>query len=258
MGQLFDVTHILYIVISLLVTVMLWVMAKRCMKTEKQKNRFFFIFSLLTFLLHISIMWVDFLDDAQAGVADNILFPIYFCNVSMYLLFILSLVENKKTRLFRFFAILGAYGGIFGSLISLFYPQYYLGAASIFQWGVFKSMLSHSTMLVAAGWLLIGGYFSINIRNVFSYMLGLLFYGAIGVFVNWLFRINGLYDPNAMYLSHPPLAEAPFLNAYVISILMCLVMSIGICIYHRSRHAKADTLDDTPIEQPTTISSIHR
>lgn len=233
LGSLFDLTHILYILISLSVSVGLIYFGKRVCKTPKQKDQFLFIFAFLTFALHISVLWVDFLRNGQAGVPDNVLFPIYFCNLSMYVLFFVSLSKNQKTKSFRFFAIMAAYGGIFGSLISLFYPQYYIGAASIFEWGVFKSMLSHSTMLIGGVWLLVNSYFVVEMKNVLTYFYGLLFYGAIGLFVNGLFELFGLYDPNAMFLSHPPLAEAPFLNAYVIALLMCLLMAIGISIYQR-------------------------
>lgn len=235
MGQLFDTTHIIYIFTSLSISGLILFLGRKYTTTSHQKDRLLFWFAFLTFGLHISVLWVDFLRNGQASAPDNVLFPIYFCNLSMYVLFFLSLSKNKKSKTFQFFAILAAYGGIFGSLISLMYPQYYLGASSMFEWGVFKSMLSHSTMLVGSVWILINDYFEVKMSNVLHYFLGLLVYGAIGVLVNQIFAWAGLGNPNAMFLSHPPLSEAPFLNAYVIAILMCVIIALGVALYQRIR-----------------------
>lgn len=233
MGTLFDTTHILYMVVSLTVTVLLLLGAKRFLKTDRSKDYFLKTFAFLTFFLHISVLWVDFLGDGSASVPDNILFPKYFCNFCMYMLMFVSLWGDKKSKGFQAFAIFTAYGGFFGAMISLFYPDYYLGAPSMWEWGVLKSMLSHSTMLIGCAWILIGGYVSIRRTNAIIYAGGLLASGAIGLIVNGLFAANGLYDPNAMYLHHAPLDEAPFLNCYTIAALMVLLIFGFTALYER-------------------------
>ena len=187
---------------------------------------------------------LNFLNGESAIANDNMLFPIYFCNLTMYFLMLVSLWGNKKTKVFKYLAIIAAYSGVFGSLISLFYPDYYLGAQSMFEWGVMKSMLSHSTMLVGSLYLFVGNYFKAETKNVYVYGIGLLFYGLIGVIVNSLFAAADLNDPNAMYLHRPPLSEAPFLNVYTIAILMLIItMIIGYLmdggykiLFGKSRH----------------------
>jgi hypothetical protein len=231
MGQLFDQTHIAYILISLSLTVILLVLAKRNLKTFKHKMLFFNISAILTFFLHISILWVDFFRNGSAGVPDNILFPIFFCNLTMYLMIFVSLYPNKNSKLFNMFCLVVGYGGFFGAMISLMYPSYYLGAASMFEWGVFKSMLSHSTMLLGSTWLIVGGFFKIKPYNAIIYFVGLLFYGLVGIIVNQSFSYFGLYNPNAMYLDHPPLSDVPILNFFVIAMLMVLLISIFGFIY---------------------------
>ncbi len=224
MGTLFDSTHVTYMIVSLTVTVFLLWGAKRFLKTDRAKDRFLKTFAFLTFFLHISVLWVDFLKNGNASVPDNILFPKYFCNFCMYMLMLVSLIGDKKSKTFQAIAVFTAYGGFFGAMISLFYPDYYLGAPSMWEWGVLKSMLSHSTMLVGCVWLLLGGYVTVRRTNAILYAGGLLASGAVGLIVNGLFKANGLSDPNAMYLHYPPLAEAPFLNCYTISVLMVLLI----------------------------------
>ncbi len=224
MGSLFDLPHLLYIVISLGITVLLLVYAKKTLVRQRSKDRFLKTFGLLTFFLHVSVLWVDFIKNGTASVPDNVLFPIYFCNLSMYMLLLTAFVEDKESKFYRFVSVMTAYGGFFGAMISLMYPTYYLGSASMFEWGVFKSMTSHSAMLIGSLWLFVGGYVPFRKSNTAVYFAGLILYGAIGLVVNGIFAAAGLHDPNAMYLSAPPLSEAPFLSCWTISGLMLLVI----------------------------------
>lgn len=230
--HLFDGFHILYIVVSLLLTGGILFLASKYLKKQSHKDAFLQFLGLITFFLHISPLWIDFLKGQQAVVADNMLFPIFFCNLTMFLLMIASFITNKKTKGFHHFAIVTSYAGIYGALISLFYPQYYLGAASM-SWGIIKSMLSHSTMLVGCAYLITGGYVKVERKNTIVYSIGLLFFGLIGILVNATFKAAGLYDPitkypNAMFLLRPPIDDVKFLNFFVIAIMMVIgVYGIG-------------------------------
>ena len=79
-------------------------------------------------------------------------------------------------------------------------------------------------MLIGCLYLFVGGYFKVNRYNVVTYTIGLLFFGAVGLIVNWTFAAAGLNAPNAMYLQHPPIEDVPFLNVYVIAVLMVLLV----------------------------------
>jgi hypothetical protein len=224
--MLFDTTHTLYIIISLLSTVLILFLGRKYIKSERNKTRFLRFFSVGTFVLHISIIWTTYLtNDINYGFAfDNILFPIYFCNFSMYCLMACSFMDTKK-RYYRPFATFTAWAGIFGSLISLFYPEYYLGNPSLKEWPVLKSMLSHSTMLVGCLYLFVGGYVKLNLKNVLYYSYGLIGCLFVGLFNNTFLGLFGK-NPNSMYLKEPPLSEAPFLNCITISLLMLLLIFI--------------------------------
>ncbi len=236
MGTLFDLAHIIYILISLTVSILILFIGKRYLIKQNHKDIVLIIFGLLTFFLHVSVLWVDFLKDGSASVPDNVLFPIYFCNASMYLLLLTSLWTNKSSKAFNYLAIVTAYSGFFGATISLFYPAYYLGSTSIFEWGVLKSMLSHTAMWIGSVWLLLGGYFKIEQKNVLVYFIGLLIFGFIGVVVNLTFDLAGLHDPNAMYLQHPPLEDVPLLSAYMIAFLMILLIFLFTNSYQKIQY----------------------
>ena len=224
LGSLFDGPHLGYIATSLAITALLLWLPFRFIKSQKYKDIYLKVWALATFFLHISPLWIAFLNGQPAIAADNVLFPIYFCNMSMYLLVVVAFWGNKKTKFFGYISTVVAYAGAFGALISLFYPDYYLHGTTIFEWGVFKSMLSHSTMLIGSLYLFVGGYFKVNRYNTIIYAIGLLFFGAAGLIVNSIFAAAGLNAPNAMYLQHPPIEDVPFLNVYVIAALMVLLV----------------------------------
>lgn len=241
-GSMFDTTHLLYIFISLGITVGSLYLASR-IKQQKYKDIYLKSWALATVFLHISPVWLFFLRGEPALVADNILFPIYFCNMSMYFLLVVSLWGNKTTKMFKYMATVAAYAGAFGALISLLYPEYYLASLGLEDWGVLKSMLSHSTMLIGSLYLFVGGYVKIEKQNILVYAIGLLFFGLIGVIVNGVFALAGLPEPNAMFMQHPPIEDVPFLNFYVIAIMMMIVVSsitiINELINNRKKAAKS-------------------
>ena len=79
-------------------------------------------------------------------------------------------------------------------------------------------------MLIGCLYLFVGGYFKVNKNNTLIYSIGLFFFGAVGLIVNGIFAAAGLNQPNAMYLQPTPIEDVPFLNVYVISALMDLLV----------------------------------
>jgi hypothetical protein len=100
-------------------------------------------------------------------------------------------------------------------------------------------------MLVGSLFLITGNYFKIDVKqNVIVYSVGLLAYGLIGVLVNWTFTANGLHNPNAMYLTHPPIEGVNFLNAYTISLMMVglvTLISYTINFFKKKQSLKVQT-----------------
>lgn len=224
--MLFDGPHLLYIAVSLIVSFIILFFASKYINKFKYKELFLKFWATLTVFLHLLPLWVLFLQGEQPIVHDNQLFPIYFCNMTMYLLVITAFWGDKKSRSFHYLSVITCYAGTLGALISLFYPDYYLGSGNMLELGVFKSMLSHSTMMIGCIYLMTGKYYKVQMKdNTIIYGIGLLCFGAIGLAVNGLFAAFGLRQPNAMFLQHPPIEEVPFFNFFVIALLMMLVVA---------------------------------
>ena len=226
-GQFFDPFHIFYIIFSILITIILLILPNKYFKSNKSKNKYLKFWGIITVFLHISPLWIDFLGNKQPIASDNMLFPIYFCNLAMYLLLITSFIENKNSKTFKYLAIITSYAGILGALISLIYPDYYID--SKMTWGVFKSMLSHSTMLIGALYLMTGKYFKIETNNAKVFTVGLLGFGFIGLLVIITFKIANIPVPNAMYLLGPALETdnkfiRVLLSGYIIGPFLILLV----------------------------------
>lgn len=218
-ASIFDGPHLIYIFASLFATVLILFLALRFLKKQKHKDIFLKFWAFATVFLHILPLWVNFLQGDEPIAKDNMLFPIFFCNLSMYLLVITAFWGNKESKGFKYFAIVTAYSGIFGALISLFYPEYYFEEGVMLKLGVMKSLLSHSTMLIGCLYLLLGKYFKVSVKeNTIIFTGGLFVFALVGVLVNAIFHWAGLEAPNAMYLQKPPIEDVPFLNTYVIGI----------------------------------------
>lgn len=229
---MFLLPHILFIVGSLVITIALMV-GLAFVKNQKAKDAILKIFAVMTFVIHISIMWVDFLKNGKAEAYDNILFPIYFCNLTMYLLLICAFIKNKKSYAWQIFATFIAYAGVFGTLITLFTTPLEIPA----NYERVKSLVSHVTMMWGCLYLFVGKYIKINVFNLVPYCIGLLSCGVVGSIVNGIFLWAGLGERNAMYLQHPP-AEAPMFTCWSISGLMILLIFVFTAIYEMFAYKK--------------------
>ena len=219
--MLFDVVHIVYILLSLIATVVILIVLSK-LKTLRQKDIALKIIASVTLFIHMSLLWVMYLQQNLSELPDGILFPNYMCNLSIWLLFFIAFCK-KDTKIFNMTATFVAYIGFFGGIISLFYPDYYVQTPDITQWKVLKAFLAHSGLLLGSLYLFVAGYVKIRVKNIIPFCYGLLFSGAVGGILIGLFLACGLPNPNSMYLVHSPIPEVPILNGYFIAFLMVIV-----------------------------------
>ncbi len=226
-ASMFDGPHLIYIFASLLATVLIIFLALKFIKKQKHKDTFLKFWAFATVFLHLLPLWTKFLSGEDPIANDNMLFPIFFCNLSMYLLVVTAFWGDKSSKGFKYFAIVTAYSGILGALISLFYPEYYFEDGVMLKLGVMKSLLSHSTMLIGCLYILLGNYFKISLKeNTLIFTGGMVVFLLIGILVNAIFRWAGLDGPNAMYLQHPPIEGVPFLNTFTIGVAMIGIVTL--------------------------------
>ncbi len=239
-AQLFDLSHNLYMIISSVLTAVILVLAYLFIKKQSYKDAFLKLWAIITVVIHYSIMWVQYLKNEAVEVGSNMLFPTYACNACMWMLLAVALIKNKESMVFRILAEFVFWAGIVCGCIGILLNDNYIGSVGLSDYGILKGLVSHSTMLLGAIYLLVGGFIKIRVFNVISVACGLTIFCIDGLIVNGIFVACGLDNPNSMYLSEPPFDNMPWLNTAFIGLVAVSVCFIITVIYEFMALKKED------------------
>ena len=109
---MFNTQHILYIILSGVITILLLALCRHYVRDESKKNCILKITAVVTVLIHYSNIWVEyFTTGGTVTVENNHLLPVYPCNVVMWMLLIVACVKEKKGLWFDMLAEFCFYGG---------------------------------------------------------------------------------------------------------------------------------------------------
>ena len=225
---MFNTQHVLYMVISGIVTAALLVLAKRCVREDLTKNRILQLSAILTVAIHYSNLWVNFfVSGGNAAVENNHILPVYPCNVVMWMLLIASLLHNKKSLLFRFLSEFCLYGGVVCATVGIVFNANFDNIPTLANYDVLKGLLSHSTMLFGCLYLFAGGYIRISAWNALSVAGGLGIFVLCGLGVNALYEACGMTAPDGMFLrSNPYIDFSPMILGLVAVVLLFAVLAL--------------------------------
>lgn len=230
---MFDLTHILYMIISGLISgILLWLMHKH-LKTEDKKYAALKFFAIITVIIHFSSLWVDFFSTGSAEVENAMLLPIHPCNVCMWLLVISAFAKKKDTLAYRILTEFTFLGGCVCGFIGILLNVNYDLNPSLLNYNVLKGLLSHSTMIIGCAYLAISGIVKIRVRNVASVAAGFLLFGIDGFVINTLYAIFKLKTCNSMYLLEAPYENMPWLITPVIGLMGVTLTFIVTALYEQ-------------------------
>ncbi len=230
--MLFDTPHILYMVISGIVTAIIMVLASFFLKSQKGKDMLLKLFAVITVVIHFSSVYYDYFIKkiANPELELSMFIPAFACNVCMWMLVIVAF-GNKENKFIQLLSHFVAFGGIVcgavGILINENYDAFEPTEAmvnALQDYDILKGLLSHSTMLAGAIYLLVGKYVKPRvIKTTLGVAIGLLIFVIDGFVINTLTAIFGLPSRNSMYLQSPPFDNMPWLNTFTIGIIGVLV-----------------------------------
>lgn len=224
---MFNLTHILYMVISVIVTAGLLTVCRLYIKTEKGKIAVLKTAAISTVILHYSSLWVDFLTTGEAMVESVMLFAIHPCNICMWILLVLSLCKKRNNTAYRLFSEGLFWVGTVCGFIGILLNENFGNNPTLADWDILKGLLSHSTMIFGTIYLLVGGFVKIRVFNVLSTTCVLLLFIVDGVLINGLYKAFNLSAPNSMYLQQAPFPAMPWLNTWTIGVTaIALVFAI--------------------------------
>lgn len=220
------------LILIALIAVGLWLI-KKYVKKERTQNIFLIFAAVFTILFHYSLFIFKLLSGGNAieylSETPNLILPIYPCNVVMWSALIFGLLKNKKSKLGEFFADYLFWFGIISTLVGMFANVDFINNPTLADYGNFKSIAAHATLLFNVLLLPLFGYIKIDAkRNIKNIIISVVLMGAIGAYCNLVFSALAsetvAYDVNSMFWLHSPFAGVEFLTYPLISL-------IGIPIY---------------------------
>ncbi len=223
--HMFNLTHILYMVISAGLSVLILFLLRRYVKDEEGHIKAIKFFALITVIIHYSSLWVEFFasENAVAEIGGNMLLAKYPCNLIMWLLLIVAFMKKRDSLLYRALSEFVFLGGTVCAVIGIVFNENFDSTPTLLDYEVLKGLLSHSTMLLGCLHLQVSGIIKLRVKSTFSVIFGMLIFLFNGLIVNGLYSIFGLPECNSMYLQEPPFESMPWLNTATIGIAAVLV-----------------------------------
>ena len=230
---MFDLGHILYMVISGIISIiLLWLMSKYLATEEKKYNALKF-YAIITVIVHYSSLWVDFFSDGAAEVESVMLLPIYPCNILMWLLVVSAFAKRRNTVVYRMLTEFTFLGGVVCGFIGILLNENYDANPTLLDYDVLKGLISHSTMIIGCAYLAVSGIVKIRVKNVISVVAGLMLFLVDGTIINALYALFSLDPCNSMYLLEAPFDNIPWLITPVMGLMGVTLAFILTALYEQ-------------------------
>lgn len=211
---MYDLNHILYTLITYGLSVVLLIIFKKYVKQQKYKDLILILSAVITVAIHYSGLFYDYFKNGTATVENNLLLPIYPCNIAMWLLLATSLIKNKDNKGYKFWAEFTFYLGVIGGTFGIILNANYKATPDLTDFHILKGLLSHTTMVFGCLYLLVGNYIKIRVSNTFSAIGAVIVMLINGYAVIGLYKLCKLTPPNCMFLLENPVPNWPWFNIY--------------------------------------------
>ena len=224
---------LLYNLITLTIVTLLLILCKKVIRKESTKDIVLKSVSVAVVAIHYSSLYVDyFTNGGEAMIENNMILPVYPCNIVMWLLLIVAFMKNKNSSLYRTLSEFTFIGGTFCGLIGVLFNINFLNNPDIFNYDIFKGLISHTVMIFGTVYLCVKGNMNIEVsRTTKSIFWGLVIFAVDGFIINALFEIFKIPSVNAMFMIEPPLPALPFFNFFTMGVLGVLLVFVGLNIY---------------------------
>ncbi len=224
--MLFDLYHILYMVISGLLTAGILILAAFLIKKQKTKDLFLKFWAIITVVVHFSSIYYEYfvLKNSNPELELSMFIPAFACNVCMWMLVIVAFAR-KDNKLIKLASTFLALGGIVCAVVGILLNETY-DSDGMTTYDSIKGLLSHSTMLVGCIYLIVGKYVKIRVNSVLGVVFGLCVLLVDGLIINLTVKLFGLPSLNSMYLESIPFEKIPWLNTLTIGIIGVVVAFI--------------------------------
>ena len=231
--EMFNKTHILYMIISAIATSALLVPAAMFIKNEKWKNLIIRILAVVTVVLHFSNLYVEFFTTGAATIGKEHLLPVYPCHIMMWLLLICAFLKKRDSKVAKVLQEFTFYVGTVCALAGLVFNENFASNPTLSNWYVLKGLISHSTLIAGCIYIMVAGFIKCRVSNCISVVLGLCLFLVDGAIINALFAAFNLKPVNAMYLQKPPMESMPWATSWLMGLVGVTLLFIFAVLYEQ-------------------------
>lgn len=192
-------------VISAVLTAAVLYLAAKKVKNQRYKNLILKFSAVITVIIHISDLWVEYFQTGgNAQVGSVHIFPMYPCNILMWMLLVTAFIDNKDSKIFKLLAEFCFIVGIVCGVIGILLNENFDSTPTLADYTVLKGLLSHSTMLFGCIYLFVGGYVRPGISSTVSLIFGFGIFVACGLGMNLLYSAFGMESPDGIWINGVP------------------------------------------------------
>lgn len=225
--NVFGSVHIIYLVITLPLSVLALFLGKKFAKSEKSQS--IFLKSLAALLL----IWIIINRLSQVYRYGDVrweqIIPDSFCGMTSLVLALAVLFGKKDNPVYHFVWFLG----LVGASITVFNPTFLDQGPSIFYLPTISGLLHHSLALVMVAALLLFGQIHITYKKWYCTFFGFTAYLSVGAF-----QMSVLGFPDAFHIAEPILSDTP-LTAWVMAPLYAAGYGLVLLVIELVRKSKA-------------------
>ena len=202
---MFNLQHILYMLISGVITAALLILAAKFAKSNGSKSLILKSSAVITVLIHYSSLVVDFFENGgEALVENNHILPVYPCNIIMWMLLIFAFIEKKDSIPAKMLAEFCFIAGIVCGTVGIVFNINFDNNPTLADYHILKGLLSHSTMLFGCIYVGILRYVKFGMFNILSLTAGLLVFVSCGLVVDGLYSAFGMTPPDGIFIKEVP------------------------------------------------------
>ena len=213
-------------------------LSKKLIKKEKTKDMMILVSSIVTIIVHYSILLWQWTHHLKVEFTDNMYLPVYPCNAIMWMCLVLSFLP-KKSNAFSYLADFVAIVGTICSAVGLCFNFNFYDNPNLLDFDILKGLVSHVTMLYTTLYLFVMGYVKINtFHNIKSCLMGCVLFILCGVVSITVKKILGQNFVNSFFLIID--WNKPYYNFYFIIIvglpLLFLLFTLYETIFYKKEN----------------------
>ena len=229
--RVFGTVHLIYLAITVPLSVIGLLLAKKFAKTEKAQS------IVLKSLGGLLLIWITINRLSQVYRYSDVrweqIIPDSFCGMTSLVLALSVLFGKKDNCAYHFTWFLG----LVGALITVFNPTFLDQGPSVFYLPTISGLLHHSLALVVVGALLIFNQINITHKKWYCTVFGFTAYLTVGAF-----QMSVLGFEDAFHIVEPILSGTP-LTAWVMAPLYAVGYGIVLLVIQFIRRRKQKNTD---------------